>query len=88
MLQHAAECRTMRQHIDKSAQTKILIPPFSNSAVKNRGALVGGCSGSHFKDTGSIPSDVSTMSFVAAKARSRAGGSPPPLFSLSLGAVL
>ena len=62
-LKHAAARRSMLQHTENSAQTKILIPSLSTCAVDNDGTLVDRCSGSGIQVPDSIPRAVNTMSY-------------------------
>ena len=63
MPQHAAARRSMPQHTENSAQTKILIPSLSTCAVENDGTLVDRCSGCGIQVPDSIPRAVNTMSY-------------------------
>jgi hypothetical protein len=82
VLKHAAARRSMPQHTENSAQTKILIPSLSTCAVENDGTLVDRCSGCGIQVPDSIPRAVNTMSYRQRQQRSRLTYFPPCFFFL------
>ena len=82
-MKHAAALRSMLQHTENSAQTKILIPSLSTRAVENDGTLVDRCSGCGIQVPDSIPSCQHDV-LQAETAKVQADLFPPPLVFFSL----